>query len=249
MFNHLRSGVATISSSTKTSTPFPFEPVRGRSTVQDVVYRALNDALVVGRFEPGQVLTLDALAKSFGTSHMPVREALRRLAAESALELTAGGSCRVPTVSRERLDQLFDARYALEVLAVERAVPFVKGDLLRSVRQACAAHQEISRDDGVEALLRCNREFHFLIYSASGSEVLTQLIGLLWLRFGPYLRMLSRALEARIGTAEFDNGAVHHLDLIAAFERQDVAAAAAAIRGDTGATYDMLVALIDGEAT
>ncbi|MEM7442636.1 MAG: GntR family transcriptional regulator [Pseudomonadota bacterium] len=230
------------------SAPFPFEPVRARSTVQDVVYRALNDALVVGRFEPGQVLTLDALSKSFGTSHMPVREALRRLAAEGALELTAGGSCRVPTVSRERLDHIFDARYALETLAVERAVPFVTGDVLRNVKQACAAHQAITGDDGVEALLRCNREFHFLIYGASGSEVLTQLIGLLWLRFGPYLRMLSRALGTRIGTAEFDNGAIHHLELVAALENQDIPAAVAAIRGDTGATYQMLVDLIESDA-
>lgn len=245
MFRTLRYGTDDISSPTKISTPFPFEQVRARSTVQDVVYRAMHDALVVGRFEPGQVLTLDALSRSFGTSHMPVREALRRLAAESALELTAGGSCRVPTVSRDRMDQLFDARYALETLAVERAVPFVKGDLLRSVKQACAAHRAITRDDGVEVLLRHNREFHFLVYSASGSEVLTQLIGLLWLRFGPYLRMLSRALEARIGTTEFNNGAVHHLALVAALERQDAAAAAAAIRGDTSATYDMLVALIE----
>ena len=71
------------------------------------------------------------------------------------------------------------------------------GEFLRNGQQAGAAHKAITRDDGVEALLRHNREFHFLVYGASGSEVLTQLIGLLWLRFGPYLRMLSRALEAR----------------------------------------------------
>lgn len=229
--------------------PFPFEPVRTRSTVQDVVYRALHDALMIGQFEPGQVMTLDALSKSFGTSHMPIREALRRLAAEGALELTAGGSCRVPSVSRERLDQLFDARFALEPLAVERAVPFMKGDSLRKLKQACETHRAVTREDGVETLLRNNREFHFLVYGASGSEVLSQLIGLLWLRLGPYLRMLSRALDTRIGTSEFNNGAQHHLDLIAALERQDTAAAIAAIRGDTNATYDMLIDLIDSEKT
>jgi DNA-binding GntR family transcriptional regulator len=77
--------------------------------------------------------------------------------------------------------------------------------------------------------------------------VLSQLIGLLWLRLGPYLRMLSRALETRIGTSEFNNGAQYHLDLIASLERQEPEGAVAAIRGDTDATYTMLIDLIDGE--
>jgi len=225
--------------------PLPFEPVKARQTVQDVVYRALHDALVIGRFEPGQVLTLDALSQSFGTSHMPVREALRRLVAESALELTASGSCRVPSVSRKRLDHLFDARFALEALAVERAVPFISDDLLRRLDKSCKAHQTVTRDDGVEALLRHNQEFHFLVYRASGSDVLPQLIGLLWLRLGPYLRMLSRAIEERIGTPEFANGSANHVDLIAALEARDTAAATAAINADMQATYDLLIARID----
>lgn len=78
---------------------------------------------MVGRFDPGQTLTIASLADSFGTSHMPVREALRRLAAENALEIAPNGSARVPAISKARLDDLCRARIAIEGLAAELAVP------------------------------------------------------------------------------------------------------------------------------
>jgi DNA-binding GntR family transcriptional regulator len=76
-----------------------FGPVSGRVTVQDAVYLQLREALLIGRFDPGQVLTIASLSQTFDTSHMPVREALRRLAAEKALEVARNGSARVPPVS------------------------------------------------------------------------------------------------------------------------------------------------------
>ncbi|TIX83508.1 MAG: GntR family transcriptional regulator, partial [Mesorhizobium sp.] len=51
-----------------------FEPVSGRVTVQDGVYQQLRHALMVGSFDPAQVLTIASLAEAFGTSNMPVRE-------------------------------------------------------------------------------------------------------------------------------------------------------------------------------
>ncbi|TIX54354.1 MAG: GntR family transcriptional regulator, partial [Mesorhizobium sp.] len=83
-----------------------FEPVSGRVTVQDGVYQQLRHALMVGSFDPAQVLTIASLAEAFGTSNMPVREALRRLAAENALEISQNGSACVPIVTRARLDDL-----------------------------------------------------------------------------------------------------------------------------------------------
>jgi DNA-binding GntR family transcriptional regulator len=51
-----------------------FEPVSSRVTVQDGVYQQLRHALMIGRFDPAQTLTIASLAEAFGTSNMPVRE-------------------------------------------------------------------------------------------------------------------------------------------------------------------------------
>ena len=55
-----------------------FEPV-DRGSVTSRIYGHVRQALMRGEFEPGQVITIDSMAQVFGTSHMPVREALGRL--------------------------------------------------------------------------------------------------------------------------------------------------------------------------
>ena len=52
------------------------------ATLYEKVYEELRNALMSGRFLPGEPLTIRGVAEALGTSIMPVREALRRLAAE-----------------------------------------------------------------------------------------------------------------------------------------------------------------------
>ena len=92
-----------------------------RDTVQDRVYSLLRDRLMRGAFEPGQKLKIAELASALGTSSMPIREALHRLAAERAIESTPNRSVRVPSLSKESLRDLMEARFAIEGLAVARA--------------------------------------------------------------------------------------------------------------------------------
>src|SRR3954447_832999 len=92
-----------------------------RETIQDRVYSVLRDRLMRGGFEPGQKLKIAELANALGTSAMPVREALNRLAAERAVEALPNRSMRVPSLSKDALHDLMETRFALEGLAVARA--------------------------------------------------------------------------------------------------------------------------------
>src|ERR1700743_3341902 len=91
-----------------------------RETVQDRVYGVLRDRLMRGGFEPGQKLKIAELAAALGTSAMPVREALNRLTAERALESMPNRSVRVPSLSKDCLQDLMETRFAVEGLAVAR---------------------------------------------------------------------------------------------------------------------------------
>ena len=66
--------------------PTPVSRPVSRDSVQDQIYAELSDALICGRLQGGQTLQIRDLADAFHTSVMPVREALRRLVAEGALE-------------------------------------------------------------------------------------------------------------------------------------------------------------------
>lgn len=220
--------------------------IRSRPTVHDHVFTQLRETLMAGRFDPGQVLTIPQLSASFGVSHMPVREALRQLAAENALEPMTNGSLRVPVVSRSRLDDLMEARLAIEPLAAARAAGRADAPLLEAVEAAVDAHRSVTPKEGVETLLKLNRDVHFLIYRAAGSAVLNDLIEALWLRFGPYLRMLSQAIGPRLEEAAFKNGADHHLACLVALREGKAEGARQAIAADITATHTMLRPFVDG---
>src|ERR1700704_1812073 len=85
-----------------------------RETVQKQVYGVLRDRLMSGGFEPGQKLKIAELASALGTSAMPVREALNRLAAERGIEALPNRSVRVPALSKDALQDLMETRFAVE---------------------------------------------------------------------------------------------------------------------------------------
>jgi DNA-binding GntR family transcriptional regulator len=222
-----------------------FGPVVGRVTVQDAVYVKLREALLLGRFDPGQVLTIASLSQSFDTSHMPVREALRRLAAENALEVARNGSARVPPVSISRLDDLCRARASIEGLATELAAQLVSAEEIDGLEDVVEAHELCAQNGEVFEMLSLNREFHYRIYQASRSEVLIQLIDTLWLRYGPYMRMLSAYVAPRMATEDFHSYTVHHRRIVSAIRQRDAGRAREEMVADIRDTQDLLRRLIE----
>ena len=218
-------------------------PVSARVTVADSVYQNLRQALILGRFDPGQVLTIGALADTFQTSHMPVREALRRLGAEGAVEIRANGSAHVPDVTLETLEDISRARLALEGQATELAVERISETDLCALEELEARHSTTARQQDVYEMLACNRDFHFAIYAAAGSPVLLNLIESLWLRYGPFMRLLSQHIAPRLerGTHEpFQQG---HREIVKAIRARDSTRARTAICRDIEGTKEMLAGI------
>jgi DNA-binding GntR family transcriptional regulator len=212
-------------------------------TVQDSVYEQLRHALMWGMFEPSQVTTIASLAAEFGTSHMPVREALRRLAAENGLEIARNGSARVPPVSRARLDDLCLARVSLESLATELATPHMTPADVARCRALAEEHEALGRTGKVYDMLRKNQEFHFAIYEMSGSEVLPQLIETLWLRFGPYMRMLSNLVAQQWDDGKIPPYSGYHYEMIDAFRASAAKKAGELMVKDIQTTQKLLQAM------
>jgi DNA-binding GntR family transcriptional regulator len=193
--------------------------------LHDQVYARLRRALVTGRFVPGRAVTLRGLAEELGVSSMPVREALRRLSAERALDVSMTRRVQVPTMSRERFDELMTARQLLEGEAAGRALLHVDKARLADMRTADAAIDRALASGDVEGYMDGNHRFHFLLYTASPSHVLVPLIETLWLQFGPFMR----SVYGRVGTASLVD---QHERAMDAIERGDEAGLRAAIIAD-----------------
>lgn len=207
-----------------------------RETVQERVYAALRDRLMRGGFEPGQKLKIAELASAFGTSAMPVREALNRLAAERAVEYLPNRSVRVPALSKEALQDLMETRFAVEGLAVARAASGMTDATLARLRQLIEAQSETDAEHVSEGSAEQNRAFHFAIYRQSGSTVLLPIIESLWLQFGPYLRVASERFDGREG-----RGTNFHVKIVDALGRGDGPTARAALESDIGRAFDLVM--------
>jgi DNA-binding GntR family transcriptional regulator len=208
-----------------------------RETVQEQVYQALRDKLMRGGFQPGQKLKLNELAEAFGVSAMPVREALSRLTAERGLESLPNRTIRVPALHNDRLEDLMQARFAVEGLAVARAAETMTPKTIAELKALVAAQIETDEHHFSEASAEQNRAFHFTIYRQSGSTVLLPIVESLWLQFGPYLRDACDRFDGRDG-----RGANFHTELVDALARRDAAAARAALEADIGRAFELVMA-------
>lgn len=120
-------------------TTLQFARVGGLSAVGVIEPRGLseqvNDLLlewiVNARLEPGQRLRESALAEELGVSRTPVREALKRLAADGFVTATARRGVYVSEIDRQRLEEILEVRYLLEMYAAERGVERISQEELR----------------------------------------------------------------------------------------------------------------------
>lgn len=203
--------------------------LRARPSNSDLerVYSELKKEIMMGEFEPGQKLKLAELAQAFGTSQMPVREALGRLATAGALESAQRRSMVIPSASIERLRTILALRFDLEGKAVRLAMKDGRDGLLDrlTLTNAIMDVEAARPSPSIKTYLAANHAFHFAIYTASGNRDLVDLIEILWLRYGPLLNLLRRSDVSFFWHA-------HHADMINAVKAADTEAAVAAITAD-----------------
>ena len=189
------------------------------------VYRELREAIVTGRFVPGRPVTLRGVAEELGVSPMPVREALRQLVAERALEMFDNRRIAVPAMSSTRFAELCLARSLLEPELAALALPRTTGaDIDAMVALDAAIDRALAQGD-TEAYMRHNYAFHFRLYRAAGSAVLLPLVESLWLQVGPFLRMV----VGRLGTSYVVD---RHQAAVRALRDRDEVGLREAIRAD-----------------
>jgi DNA-binding GntR family transcriptional regulator len=205
-----------------------------RRTLQDGVYLNLRESLMAGEFPPGTRLTAREVAEKMGTSVMPVREAFRQLTAQRALEPLSTGATRVPILDAGKIAEIMEVRLEVEGLAVRRAATRMTADQCSALSSANDEMLAAIRRQDPSEEARTNREFHFCIYRAAGSEELLRVIEHLWVRIGPCLFALLQE-ERKGGKRPNRAPATHHAAMIEAMRKHDPEKAAAALRADLAA--------------
>ncbi len=209
----------------ETSVILPLTKRQPHETVHEQVYQQLRHAIMTGRFIPGRSVTLRGLAKMLGVSLTPVREAIRRLVAERALEMLGNRRVIVPEMSPAKFEEAWSARLALEPRAAVKALSGIDRERLDILRAINAKNDAALEMGDVEGYVLSNQQFHFTLYRSAPSEVFVPLIASLWLQFGPFMRMI----VGRLGTSQLVD---QHKEALKAIEEQDSDALYKAIEAD-----------------
>jgi DNA-binding GntR family transcriptional regulator len=211
---------------------------RRAAILHDDIYAVLRRALVSGGLVPGQRVSIRTLAEDFGTSLVPVRDALKRLVAEHALLMLPNRTVCVPMMTRERFQELLQARLVLETMLTRRAAERISLEKIAKLDEVNDAMRIAVNGGDVKSYLTANYSFHFELYAAAESSVVLPIVEMLWVQAGPFLN----AVFTDQGTR---NAGGNHLEVLKALRRRDPVGAAAAINSDLADAADLILSSVD----
>jgi DNA-binding GntR family transcriptional regulator len=208
--------------------------------VRRQVEDALREAIVGGRFLPGEHLPDRVLCEAFGTSRSVVREAVRLLEAEGLIVVHPNRGPFVAPLSVDEAREIYEVRAVLESLA---GAGFAR-HATAAQRAALNAVYEELRDRGPacdrNSLLDIKRRFYDILTQGCGNAYAERMLDRLLSR-NAQLRATSLSRPDRLPRTIAEIG-----DIIAAIERHDPAAAAAACRRHVEQAAAVALAILAG---
>lgn len=175
----------------------------------------LRERILGGEYTPGERLGEVELAEKLGVSRTPVREALRRLAAEGLVDITPNKGARVVEYPRQDLDHIFDIRARVEGLAARTAAETASEADIDRLDKIATVLKERSDAGQIDEVYKLNAEYHATLNGLAGSSVLTATVGQLI-----HSSVLLRTLHS-FDQAARQRSVNHHLEIVAALRARD----------------------------
>ncbi len=161
-------------------------------TKKDYIVKAVKEKILSGDLKPGVRLKTKELALEFGTSEIPVREAINQLVSLRLVEVIPHVGATTARISSTDLQEIFQIRGELESLATRLATPALTLQDLDDIERIHLELKQALEDDAPSSRLNAlNREFHMRLYRHSGNLRLITMIEELWNHAGRYPAPLS----------------------------------------------------------
>jgi DNA-binding GntR family transcriptional regulator len=156
--------------------------------LRDKVAEEIRAAILAGQFKPGERLVEDRLAEEFGVSRNPVREAIRTLASEGLIEVTARRGAVVASLTQQEAEELLEVRATLEGANARLAARRRDPEVLAQLKEILARGTEAIAGGRLDEVSALNTAFHDHLARAGCNRVLVDLMKTLRDRSGPLFR-------------------------------------------------------------
>ena len=209
--------------------------LRQQRSTPDLIADALREAIVRGIFQEGQSLRQDEIATQFGVSRIPVREALRQLEAEGLVTLHLNRGAMVSALSPAEAQEIFEIRSALEVKAIQLAIPKLTPSDLEKASEILAQTDQVT-DAGM--LAKLNWEFHATLYTTAERPRLLTIIKTLHLNVDRYVRLQMSQMDY------LERSQKEHYQLLETCQQHDTKAAVRLLKRHIDTAGEQLVAYL-----
>ncbi|MCX8997399.1 GntR family transcriptional regulator [Rhizobiaceae bacterium BDR2-2] len=195
-----------------------------RPPTADILYERIETQIAEGRFSDGERLDEVRLARDFGVSRTPLREALRLLSATGLVELVPNRGAFVRQPDFTRLVEMFEVMAEIEAWCARLAATRITPARLLLLRQAASACEAALQVRDYQLYYERNATFHGMIYDASGNAFLAEEARNLQRRLKPF-----RKAQLSVGD-RLSRSMSEHREILLALEAGDAARAETVMR-------------------
>jgi DNA-binding GntR family transcriptional regulator len=142
--------------------------------LNDMAYETIKTGILEGKLVSGEIYSELDLAKTFGISRTPVREAFLRLAAENLIVFHPRKGASVNYFSKEDIENLFELRQTIEEAAAGKIVGTLNPEQIQFIQETIRQQENCLKDYDENLFLEFDRKFHLLIVAGSGNRFMVQ---------------------------------------------------------------------------
>ena len=138
-------------------------------TMSTAAAEEIRGRILGGVFSPGHQLRQEELAKEFGISRIPIREALLLLESEGLVKIQPHRGATVVELSPEEIEELFNMRILFEPFLLERSAPHLTKEDFRNLDELLVRYEASIDKLDIDNWNDLNVEFHLLLYTHARS--------------------------------------------------------------------------------
>ncbi|MFN0154795.1 MAG: GntR family transcriptional regulator [Gaiella sp.] len=149
----------------------------------------LRHDLLAGEIKPGERIKVAELEKRFGVSHIPIREAVRRLESEGLIVAMPQRAAVAAGVDLDDLAGLYDLRRIIECDVIRRSAATMTDAQIDTVRNALERLETVADDHDSSLFWDLHRDFHWALLEPGATAWIQRVLDQIWLASQRYVRL------------------------------------------------------------
>ena len=145
-------------------------------SLTDEIADIIRDRILKGEYKIGEKIKETQIASELKVSRTPIREAFKQLENEGLIDSIPNRGCFAKGFTKQDIEDIYAVRKALEILCVEWAVSRITEEQIQNLQDQCDLMEFYTVRQDEKKVLEINTGFHDIIYNATGSRFMAQVL-------------------------------------------------------------------------